>query len=104
MPPEMILYIGHGFCRCCIMCFLPQTSALFCFLFVPIGEESWKVIYKQEADALSDLLRKCENQNEFIWREKPPRPDELPVLEGKQIVSPVTYHSSMLDRDFIFVI
>lgn len=67
------------------------------------GEEAWKAIFKQEADALGDLLRRCENQNEFIWREKPPRLDELPVLEGKKIVSPINYHSSRLDRDFIFV-
>eukprot|EP00250_Pteridium_aquilinum_P010801 c19633_g1_i1 orf=493-1632(+) len=68
------------------------------------GEDAWKTIFKQEADALGDLLRKCENQNDFIWREKLPRLDELPILEGKKIVSPIDYHSSRLDRDFVFVI
>lgn len=68
------------------------------------GEDAWKAVFKQEADALGDLLRKCENQNDFIWREKLPRLDELPVLEGKKIVSPIDYHLSRLDRDFVFVI
>lgn len=68
------------------------------------GEEAWKVVFRQEADAVGELLRKCENQNDFIWREKLPRLDELPVLEGKKIVSPIDYHLSRLDRDFVFVI
>lgn len=67
------------------------------------GEEAWKAVFKQEVDALGDLLRKCENENEFIWREKPPRLDELPVLEGKKIVAPVNYQPPRLDRDFIFI-
>lgn len=72
--------------------------------FFVAGEDAWKAVFKQEADALGDLLRKCENQNDFIWREKLPRLDELPVLEGKKIVSPIDYHLSRLDRDFVFVI
>ncbi|MCO5564320.1 hypothetical protein L7F22_017980 [Adiantum nelumboides] len=67
------------------------------------GEESWKAVFRQEADVLGELLRKCENQNDFIWREKLPRLDELPILEGKKIVSQIEYHSSKLDRDFVFV-
>ncbi|KAH7416057.1 hypothetical protein KP509_14G073100 [Ceratopteris richardii] len=69
----------------------------------PGGEESWKSIFKQEADRLGDLLRKCEHQNDFIWREKPARVDELPILEGKKIVSPIDYQLPKLDRDLIFV-
>lgn len=67
------------------------------------GEEAWRAVFKQEADALGDLLRKCENENDFIYREKPAGLDELPVLEGKKIVAALNYEPSRLDRDLVFV-
>lgn len=67
------------------------------------SEGSWKVPFRQELDILNNQLRKAENENDFIWHEKPPRVDELPVLEGKQIVQPVAYQPFCLDREFIFV-
>lgn len=67
------------------------------------SEGSWKVPFRQELDILNNQLRKAENENDFIWHEKPPRVDELPVLEGKQIVQPVAYQPFCWDREFIFV-
>lgn len=49
------------------------------------------------------MLRKCENENEFIWHEKTPDVDELPILQGTQIVQPIPYQSFGLDREFVFV-
>lgn len=59
--------------------------------------------FRQEQDALQNMLRKCENENDFIWRQKASRVDELPVLEGKQIVAPIAYEPFGLDREFVFV-
>eukprot|EP00249_Psilotum_nudum_P001349 c13793_g1_i1 orf=295-1434(-) len=67
------------------------------------GEDAWKTVFRQEADALGDLLRKCENENEFIWHERLPRLEDLPVLEGKKIVTPIAYQPFRLDREFVFV-
>ncbi|KAH7316326.1 hypothetical protein KP509_21G088300 [Ceratopteris richardii] len=70
----------------------------------PGGEQTWRLTFSQEADRLGELLQKFENQNDFILREKPPRLDELPVLEGKRVVSPIDYHLPTLDRDLAFVL
>lgn len=67
------------------------------------GDDVWKVPFRQEQDVLQNMLRKCENENEFIWREKAPPVDELPALEGKKIVQPITYQPFGLDREFMFV-
>ncbi|KAJ7553656.1 hypothetical protein O6H91_06G107600 [Diphasiastrum complanatum] len=67
------------------------------------SEDNMKLVFRQEVDALSGMLRKCEYENDFIWREKPPRLDELPVLEGRKIVAPILYQPFGLDREFIFV-
>ncbi|KAG0565452.1 hypothetical protein KC19_8G191400 [Ceratodon purpureus] len=42
------------------------------------SEDAWKVPFGQELDDLQNMLRKCDNENDFIWREKPPQVDELP--------------------------
>ncbi|CAM6091200.1 unnamed protein product [Calypogeia fissa] len=67
------------------------------------NEDGWKDVFRQEVDALAHLLRRCEQENEYIWREKAYRLDELPILEGKKIVAPILYQAFGLDRDFIFV-
>jgi hypothetical protein len=67
------------------------------------GDDVWKVPFRQEQDVLQNMLRKCENENEFIWREKAQPVDELLALEGKKIVQPITYQPFGLDREFMFV-
>ncbi|XVE53340.1 hypothetical protein DITRI_Ditri02bG0196400 [Diplodiscus trichospermus] len=47
------------------------------------GEESWKSIFRKEIDAVADMLRKFENENEFVWHEKIPGDDELPLPQAK---------------------
>ncbi|CAL5419129.1 unnamed protein product [Camellia sinensis] len=46
------------------------------------GEESWRLVFKQEIDEVTALLRKYEHENDFVWREKIPDHDELPIPEG----------------------
>ncbi|KAL2610120.1 hypothetical protein R1flu_028693 [Riccia fluitans] len=67
------------------------------------SDDAWKPVYKQEVDALGQLLRRCESENEFIWRDRVPRVDELPILEGKKLVAALPYQPFGLDRDFVFV-
>ncbi len=70
---------------------------------VNAGDDTWKIAFRQEQDALQNMLRKCDNENDFIWREKIPRKDELPVLEGLKIVASIPYQPFGLDREFIFI-
>lgn len=70
---------------------------------VNAGDDTWKIAFRQEQDALQNMLRKCDNENDFIWREKIPRKDELPVLEGLKIVASIAYQPFGLDREFIFI-
>jgi len=72
-------------------------------LFSISGEDSWRQIFRQEIDALDQMLRKCEHENEFIWHDKLPSLDELPLLEGKKIVAPIAYRPFGLDREFLFI-
>ncbi|KAF3975416.1 hypothetical protein CMV_001347 [Castanea mollissima] len=43
------------------------------------GEESWKSVFRKEIDDVSEMLRKFEHENEFVWHEKIPHGDELPL-------------------------
>lgn len=65
-------------------------------------EESWRLVYKQVIDDLSVLLRKYEHENEFVWHEKIPRQDELPVPQGIKIVSSIRYQPQRWERTLVF--
>lgn len=66
------------------------------------GEESWRVVFRKEIDDAADMLRKYEHENEFVWREKIPTMDELPLLEGKKIVNFIPYHPQRWERALVF--
>ncbi|KAK9276233.1 hypothetical protein L1049_005764 [Liquidambar formosana] len=67
------------------------------------GEESWRLVFRQEIDSVSDMLRKFEHENEFVWHEKIASGDELPLPEGKKIVSFIPYHPQRWERElFIY--
>lgn len=68
------------------------------------GEESWRSVISQEVDILTELLRKYEHENEFVWREKIPIHDELPLPQGKKIVSHIPYHPQKWERALVFKI
>ncbi|XP_002980459.2 BRO1 domain-containing protein BROX [Selaginella moellendorffii] len=70
----------------------------------PPGDGTSKLVFKAEITALNEMLRKCEHENDFIWREKLPQPDEIPLMEGKKIVSAIPYKASGLWRELIFVV
>ncbi|XP_060183911.1 vacuolar-sorting protein BRO1 isoform X1 [Lycium barbarum] len=67
-------------------------------------EESWRLVYKQLIDDLTELLRKYEHENEFVWHEKIPMNDELPIPQGVKIVSSMPYQPQRWERTIVFKI
>ncbi|MCD7453786.1 hypothetical protein HAX54_022122 [Datura stramonium] len=67
-------------------------------------EESRRLVYKQLLDDLTGLLRKYEHENEFVWHEKIPMQDELPVSQGVKIVSSIPYQPQRWERTLVFKI
>jgi len=53
---------------------------------------------KINISALTDLLRKYEHENDFVWNEKVPRDDHLPLLQGKKIATCIPYCPARLER------
>ncbi|KAL8533400.1 hypothetical protein ACS0TY_009692 [Phlomoides rotata] len=45
-------------------------------------EESWRSVFKQVTDDLTVILRKYEHENEFVWYEKVPCNNDLPLPQG----------------------
>lgn len=68
------------------------------------GEESWQLALGQEIASVSETLRKFENENEFVWHEKIPLGDELPLPEGKKIVSFIPFNPQRWERELVFKI
>ncbi|KAI3818317.1 hypothetical protein L1987_12121 [Smallanthus sonchifolius] len=60
--------------------------------------ESWRTVIKQEVNTLTDLLRKYEHENDFVWNEKVPFDDSLPLLQGKKIATCIPYCPARLER------
>lgn len=68
------------------------------------GMESWRMVIKQDIDTLTNLLKKYEHENEFVWREKVPFDDHLPLLQGKKIVNCISYCPERWERSLSFKI
>ncbi|KAL0430097.1 UNVERIFIED_CONTAM: hypothetical protein Sradi_0635700 [Sesamum radiatum] len=65
-------------------------------------EESWRSVFKQVVDDGSVQLRKYEHENEFIWREKVPYNDELPLPQAVKIVTLIPYQPQKWERSLVF--
>ncbi|KAK4763753.1 hypothetical protein SAY87_013191 [Trapa incisa] len=68
------------------------------------GEVTWRLAIKEEMDAVSELLEKLERENEFVWHEKVPSVDQLPLPQGNKIVSAIRYQPLRYERQLIFKI
>ncbi|KAE8100756.1 hypothetical protein FH972_018619 [Carpinus fangiana] len=68
------------------------------------GEELWKSVFRKEIDDASAMLRKFKYENEFVWHEKIPSGDELPLPEGNKIVSIILYRPIRWERELAFKI
>ncbi|XP_015895684.3 uncharacterized protein LOC107429501 isoform X1 [Ziziphus jujuba] len=66
------------------------------------SKESWKSIFKKEMDEVAEFLRKLEHENTFIWNERVPSSDELPIPEGNKIVNIIPYHPKRWEREIFF--
>ena len=61
-------------------------------------EESWRMIMKQDIDTVTELLRKYKHENDFVWHEKVPYDDHLPLLQGKKIATCIPYCPERWER------
>ncbi|KAI3744299.1 hypothetical protein L1987_57377 [Smallanthus sonchifolius] len=62
------------------------------------GLESWRAVLNQDMDTMTDLLRKYEHENEFVWHEKVPYDHHLPLLQGKKIATCIPYRPERWER------
>ncbi|KAK9074484.1 hypothetical protein SSX86_007082 [Deinandra increscens subsp. villosa] len=62
------------------------------------GMESWRTVIKQEVNTLTDLLRKYEHENDFVWNEKVPYDDRLPLLQGKKLATSIPYSPAICEK------
>ncbi|WCJ24580.1 Endosomal targeting BRO1-like domain-containing protein [Euphorbia peplus] len=62
----------------------------------------WKSVLRTEIKNAADILRKFESENEFVWHEKVPSGDELPLLQGNRIVKIEPYKSKRWERELAF--
>lgn len=65
-------------------------------------EESWRSVFKKVVDDSTVILRKYEHENEFVWHEKVPFNDELPLPQAVKIVSPIPYQPQRWERTLAF--
>lgn len=65
-------------------------------------EESWRLVNQQVIDELTGLLQKYEHENEFVWHDKIPYDDELPLPQAVRIVGPIPYHPQKWERTLVF--
>ncbi|KAK7407571.1 hypothetical protein VNO78_09524 [Psophocarpus tetragonolobus] len=66
------------------------------------GEDPWKSIYQEQIQEASEVLRKFVHENDFVWHEKIPSGDELPLPEGNKIVSFIPYSPKTLHKQLSF--
>ncbi|TKY69391.1 BRO1 domain-containing protein BROX [Spatholobus suberectus] len=66
------------------------------------GEEPWKSIYQKQIQDASEVLRKFVHENDFVWHEKIPSGDELPLPEGNKIVTFIPYSPKRWERQLSF--
>ncbi|KAL9997697.1 putative BRO1 domain-containing protein [Helianthus debilis subsp. tardiflorus] len=62
------------------------------------GLESWRKVIKQDMNALTELLRRYEHENDFVWSEKVPCDEHLPMLQGKKIATCIPYCPARWER------
>ncbi|CAA3026516.1 Hypothetical predicted protein [Olea europaea subsp. europaea] len=67
-------------------------------------EESWRLVSNQVIDDLTQLLRKYEHENDFVWHEKVPKIDELPFPQAVNVVSFIPYQPQIWERMLVFKI
>lgn len=68
------------------------------------GEDPWKSLYQNQIQDASEVLRKFVHENDFVWHEKIPSGDELPLPQGNKIVNFIPYSPKKWERKLSFKI
>ncbi|KAK7306953.1 hypothetical protein VNO77_39603 [Canavalia gladiata] len=68
------------------------------------GGEPWKSSYQKQIQDASEVLRKFVHENDFVWYEKIPSGDELPLPEGNKIVNYISYSPKRWEKQLTFKI
>ncbi|KAL9225780.1 hypothetical protein vseg_001667 [Gypsophila vaccaria] len=66
------------------------------------ANQSWRDVFKTEVNNISELLKKCNKENEIVWHEKIPLEFELPALEGTKVVIVTPYEPERWERQLAF--
>lgn len=64
--------------------------------------EAWRLVFKQSIEEITELLRKFEHENDFVWHEKIPDRHELPLPETVKIVSSIPYNPQRWEKQLVF--
>ncbi|KAK4263759.1 hypothetical protein QN277_029134 [Acacia crassicarpa] len=66
------------------------------------GESKWKSVIEKEILDASEMLQKFERENDFVWHEKIPLENELPLPQGNKIVNFIPYSPKRWERHLSF--
>ncbi|KAI4379160.1 hypothetical protein MLD38_005493 [Melastoma candidum] len=66
------------------------------------GDESWRLILKEEMDEVAEVLRKYENENEIVWHQRISSWDELPAPVGSKMLNNVSYSPTRCEAPLVF--
>ena len=64
--------------------------------------EAWRLVYKQLVQEMTELLRKYEHENDFVWHEKVLTKHELPQPETIKIVTSTPYQPQRSEKTLAF--
>ncbi|KAI3885150.1 hypothetical protein MKW98_002542 [Papaver atlanticum] len=66
-------------------------------------EESWQLVFKQEIETVSEMLRKLEHENNEVFHVRVPiHVDQLPSPESKKIVTGTPYDPKRSETKLVF--
>ncbi|CAI9096271.1 OLC1v1032372C1 [Oldenlandia corymbosa var. corymbosa] len=65
-------------------------------------DDSWRAVYKHLIQETVELKRKYEHENEFVWHQRIPIPDDLPSPESVKLVSAISYQSNRVEQRLHF--
>lgn len=60
--------------------------------------QSYVPVFTKEIKDASEMLRKFEHENDFVWHDKIPSANMLPPLQGTSIVSAIPYEPPKRER------
>lgn len=66
------------------------------------GEDPWKSTYQKQIQVASEVLRKFNHENDFVWHEKIPPKDKLPSPQCSKIVTFIPYRPKNWERKLVF--